>query len=70
VEVDGAGTSCSTVVWNPWVEKSARLGDMAEDDYRRMLCLEAAWAGDDARILAPGTAATLTAVLRPQPMTT
>lgn len=70
VEVDGAGTSRSTVVWNPWIEKSARLGDMAEDDYRRMLCLETAWAGNDARILAPGAHAALTTVLRPQPMTT
>jgi glucose-6-phosphate 1-epimerase len=69
VAVDGAGTSRSTVVWNPWVETSARLGDMAPDDYRRMLCLETAWAGDDARILAPGAAATLTTVLRPQLIT-
>jgi glucose-6-phosphate 1-epimerase len=68
--VDGADTSRSVVVWNPWVEKSARLGDMAKDDYRWMLCLETAWAGDDARILAPGAHAALTAVLRPQPMTT
>jgi glucose-6-phosphate 1-epimerase len=69
VEVDGAGTSGSTVVWNPWVETSARLGDMAPDDYRRMLCLETAWAGDDARTLAPGASATLTTVLRPQLIT-
>lgn len=69
VEVDGAGTSHSTVVWNPWVETSARLGDMAPDDYRRMLCLETAWAGDDARVLAPGTTATLTTVLRPRAIT-
>lgn len=69
VEVDGAGTSRSTVVWNPWVETSARLGDMAPGDYRRMLCLETAWAGDDARILAAGSASTLTTVLRPRIIT-
>lgn len=66
LEIDGAGTSRSTVVWNPWVETSARLGDMAPGDYRRMLCLETAWAGNDARILAPGASATLTTVLRPR----
>lgn len=69
VEVDGAGTSRSTVVWNPWADTSARLGDMAPDDYRRMLCLETAWAGDDTRVLARGATATLTTLLRPQMMT-
>lgn len=65
VDVDGAGTSRSLVVWNPWVEKSALLGDMAEGEYRRMLCMETAWAGDDARRLGPGTTAMLTTTLRP-----
>lgn len=69
LHVDGAGTSRSTVVWNPWVETSARLGDMAPGDYRRMLCLETAWAGDDTRTLEPGASATLTTVLRPQVIT-
>jgi D-hexose-6-phosphate mutarotase len=45
--------SHSTVVWNPWVDKAARLGDMGPDGYRRMLCIEAANAGDDAVTLAP-----------------
>ncbi|HOI52868.1 MAG TPA: D-hexose-6-phosphate mutarotase, partial [Azonexus sp.] len=31
-----------TVVWNPWVEKCAALPDMADDDWRHMLCIEAA----------------------------
>ncbi len=65
IEVDGVGTSRSLVVWNPWIEKSARLGDMAPDDYRHMVCLETAWAADDARTLPPGASATLTTVLRP-----
>jgi glucose-6-phosphate 1-epimerase len=65
IHVDGAGTSRSLVVWNPWIDKSARLGDMADGAYRRMVCLETAWAGDDARRLAPGATDTLTTVLRP-----
>lgn len=64
VDVDGAGTSGSLVVWNPWIDKSAQLADTAPDDYRRMLCLETAWAADDARVLAPGASATLTTILR------
>lgn len=30
------------VLWNPWRDAAAALGDMPPDDYRRMLCLEAA----------------------------
>lgn len=30
------------VIWNPWVEGCARLGDMAPDGWKRMICIEAA----------------------------
>ena len=30
------------VVWNPWVDKCAKLADMPADGFRRMLCVEAA----------------------------
>lgn len=30
------------VVWNPWVEKCAAMGDMPTDGWRHMLCVEAA----------------------------
>ena len=30
----------SAIVWNPWVEKTARLGDMDKDDWQNMLCVE------------------------------
>lgn len=46
--------SRSTVLWNPWIEKSASLGDMGSDGYRHMLCVEAANAGNDTVTLAPG----------------
>lgn len=46
--------SRSTVLWNPWIEKSARLGDMGADGYRHMLCVEAANAGNDKVTLAHG----------------
>jgi D-hexose-6-phosphate mutarotase len=50
-----ASGSRSAVVWNPWVEKTARLGDMGSPDaFRQMLCIETANAGDDIVLLAPG----------------
>ncbi len=49
--------SASTVVWNPWADKAARLGDMGPaESYRQMLCLETANAADDAVTIPPGGA--------------
>lgn len=47
--------SASTVLWNPWSEKAARLGDMGPAGaYRTMVCVETANAGNDVIRLAPG----------------
>lgn len=50
----GKSGSDSTVVWNPWIEKSERLGDMGHQGYRRMVCVETCNAGPDVVTLAPG----------------
>jgi glucose-6-phosphate 1-epimerase len=39
--------SRSTVVWNPWVDKSQTLSQFKEDDYQRMICVETANAVND-----------------------
>lgn len=39
--------SASYVVWNPWAETGAKFGDMGEDGYRHMLCVETTNAGTD-----------------------
>ena len=46
--------SRSTVVWNPGPAKAARLADMPDDAYRRMLCVETANAAGDQIKLLPG----------------
>ncbi len=46
--------SYSTVVWNPWIEKSNRLGDMGKDGYKNMVCVETTNAVDDVVSIEPG----------------
>jgi glucose-6-phosphate 1-epimerase len=66
VTISAAG-SASSVVWNPWIAKSARLADLPDDGYRHFVCVETANAGRDARLLAPGESHTLRTRLSMQP---
>ncbi|MFZ2162982.1 MAG: D-hexose-6-phosphate mutarotase [Sideroxyarcus sp.] len=54
--------SMSTVVWNPWVEKGKEMGDLGEDGYRSMVCVESGNAWDNVVVLAPGETHKLAAV--------
>lgn len=52
--------SLSTVVWSPWVEKAARMGDLGQPDgWREMVCVESANALENAVSIAPGVKHTL-----------
>lgn len=42
-----AKNSLSTVIWNPWSEKSKTLDQFALSDFEKMLCIETANAGRD-----------------------
>jgi glucose-6-phosphate 1-epimerase len=46
--------SDSTVVWNPWIEKAARLEDFGDEEWPHMVCVEPANAAEDAVTLQPG----------------
>ncbi|MGH8672401.1 MAG: D-hexose-6-phosphate mutarotase [Burkholderiales bacterium] len=45
--------SHSTVVWNPWVEKAAKMGDLGENGYLNMVCVESTNAAEDVITIAP-----------------
>lgn len=51
--------SNSTVVWNPWSEKGAAFGDLGDEGYRHMLCVETCNAADDTITVEPGQRYTL-----------
>lgn len=47
--------STSTVIWNPWIDKAARMGDFGDDEYPRMVCIETTNSGPkDIVQIAPG----------------
>ena len=46
--------SRSTVVWNPWIVKAAKMGDFGENGYLNMVCVESTNAADDVVTLASG----------------
>ena len=55
--------SHSTVVWNPWIAKSARMPDFGDSEWPGMLCVETTNAAEDAREIEPGGQHALTAIL-------
>jgi D-hexose-6-phosphate mutarotase len=46
--------SLSTIIWNPWIEKSARMPDFGDREYLEMVCVETANCGSNAVTLPPG----------------
>jgi glucose-6-phosphate 1-epimerase len=46
IRIRSAGSN-SAVVWNPWIEQSAEMGDFGDDEYQQMLCVETTNAGPD-----------------------
>jgi len=67
VFVDKAG-SRSTVVWNPWKEKSKEIKDLPDKAYREFVCVECANAGTDRPTLRPNGSHTLETVIGLRPL--
>lgn len=59
--------STTTVVWNPWHEKARTMADLGDEQWRSMLCVEAANAADDAVHLEGGTRHAMRVVIAAEP---
>lgn len=55
--------SNSTVVWNPWIAKTATLADMAPDEWQHMICVETANVAENAVTLGARETHRLTATI-------
>jgi glucose-6-phosphate 1-epimerase len=56
--------SRTTVAWNPWVDKAHSMTDLADDEWRQMICIETANVADFAVNVEPGRRHTMKAIIR------
>lgn len=56
--------SADSVIWNPWVNKSKRLSQFSQDDYKHMVCIENANVLNNAITLQPQESHTLSLKLQ------
>lgn len=59
----GKSGSNSTVVWNPWIDKSIRMPDFGDEEYLHMVCVESGNIGPNKTILQAGERSVLKVVL-------
>lgn len=59
IRIHSSGSQ-STVVWNPWIEITANMIDLNDDDYQRFICVETTNVADDTAIIAPNASHRLT----------
>ena len=62
--------SSSTVVWNPWIDKSKRMADFGDAEWPDMVCIETANIGNSRIRLSPGESHSTTAVISVEALTT
>ncbi|WP_369602320.1 D-hexose-6-phosphate mutarotase [Hahella sp. SMD15-11] len=62
-DLNGEPRPHALVIWNPWTDKARRLGQFRDEDYRHMLCLEAALAAENCVTLGPGEQLNLTTAI-------
>jgi glucose-6-phosphate 1-epimerase len=63
IVIEKSGSN-STVIWNPWMDKTKSMSDMDAESWTEMLCVETANAADNAVQLSPGASHMLVAKMR------
>lgn len=53
IRIEKSGSD-STVVWNPWIEKSIRMPDFGDEEYLKMVCVESGNVAKNQTTLPPG----------------
>ncbi|MBE9061098.1 D-hexose-6-phosphate mutarotase [cf. Phormidesmis sp. LEGE 11477] len=61
IRISATGSK-TAIVWNPWKEISAKMGDLEEQDYSRFVCVETANAADDVVEVKPNSTYRLQAI--------
>jgi len=56
--------SHTTVVWNPWAQKAHSMSDLADEEWRQMICIETSNVADFAVNLEPSRQHTMKAIVR------
>ncbi len=64
ITLQNSGSS-SVVIWNPWIQKCARMSAMKKDAYKEFVCIETANAFEDFKLLEPKQSHTLRATFVP-----
>jgi D-hexose-6-phosphate mutarotase len=67
IHIEKSG-SLSTVVWNPWVDKSQEMPDFGGDEFQRMVCVESGNVADNRLTLPAGKSSTLQVELSALPL--
>lgn len=67
IRIEKSGSN-STVVWNPWVEKSHQMPDFGDEEFHRMICVESGNVSENKITLPAGKTAKLRIELRTLPL--
>ena len=67
IRIEKAG-GLSTVLWNPWLQKSQQMPDLGNDEYRQMVCVESGNVGPNRLVLPPGKTSLLKVTLSSTPI--